>query len=161
MDRARAIAGSVMIRRAVPQELEALVQLWLRSVAATHTFLQPGEIEALLPAVREQALPALNLWVVAAGDGRILGFVGLAGNSVEALFIEPDAMRRGHGRRLLDLARRLQGAQRTPLRTDVNEQNPQAVKFYEACGFKVIGRSPVDGAGRPYPLLHLEEIARS
>jgi putative acetyltransferase len=158
--RASAVASAVTIRRAQPQEHEALVQLWLRSVTATHAFLQPGEIEALLPAVRERALPALNLWVLAAGDGRILGFLGLTANSVEALFIEPDSMRRGHGRRLLDLARRLQGAARTPLRVDVNEQNPEAVKFYEACGFKVTRRSPVDSAGRPYPLLHMEETAK-
>jgi putative acetyltransferase len=132
--RASAVASAVTIRRAQPQEHEALVQIWLRSVTATHAFLQPGEIEALLPAVREQALPAPNLWVLAAGDGRILGF--------------------------LELARRLQGAARTPLRVDVNEQNPEAVKFYEACGFKVTGRSPVDSAGRPYPLLHMEETAK-
>ncbi|HET8946999.1 MAG TPA: GNAT family N-acetyltransferase, partial [Candidatus Polarisedimenticolia bacterium] len=35
-----------------------------------------------------------------------------------------------------------------------------ALKFYKACGFEVEGRSPVDGAGRPFPLLHLKETAR-
>jgi putative acetyltransferase len=29
------------------------------------------------------------------------------------------------------------------------------VGFYERLGFKRIGRSPLDDAGRPYPLLHL------
>ena len=38
---------------------------------------------------------------------------------------------------------------------DVNEQNPQAAGFYEHMGFVVEGRSPVDDAGRPFPLLHL------
>jgi putative acetyltransferase len=37
----------------------------------------------------------------------------------------------------------------------VNEQNPAACRFYQACGFVVIGRSEVDDAGRPYPLLHM------
>lgn len=155
----RASRRVITIRRADLQEHEALVQLWLRSVTATHTFLEPHDIEELLPAVRAQALPALNLWVLAV-DGRILGFLGLAGNTVEALFIEPDSMRRGHGRRLLDHARRLQGPERKPLRVDVNEQNPGAVKFYEACGFRVTGRSPLDSAGRPFPLLHLEEVVK-
>ena len=38
---------------------------------------------------------------------------------------------------------------------DVNEQNPLAAGFYERAGFVVVGRSPVDGAGRPFPLLHM------
>lgn len=50
-------------------------------------------------------------------------------------------------------ARRLKG----PLAVDVNEQNPAVLHFYEALGFRVQGRSPVDGAGRPFPLLHLAE----
>lgn len=40
--------------------------------------------------------------------------------------------------------------------TDVNEQNSQAVGFYERMGFRRAGRSEVDGEGRPYPLIHLE-----
>ncbi|HQR90517.1 MAG TPA: GNAT family N-acetyltransferase, partial [Caulobacter sp.] len=39
--------------------------------------------------------------------------------------------------------------------TDVNEQNGQAVGFYERMGFRRTGRSPLDGQGRPYPLIHL------
>jgi putative acetyltransferase len=39
--------------------------------------------------------------------------------------------------------------------TDVNEQNAQAVGFYEHMGFTRTGRSPLDGQGRPYPLIHL------
>ncbi len=38
---------------------------------------------------------------------------------------------------------------------DVNEQNEGAVRFYAARGFAEVGRSPLDGEGRPFPLLHL------
>ena len=41
------------------------------------------------------------------------------------------------------------------LTTDVNEQNAQAVGFYEHMGFERIGWSATDGQGRPYPLIHL------
>jgi putative acetyltransferase len=37
----------------------------------------------------------------------------------------------------------------------VNEQNRSALAFYEHLGFERTGRSPVDGQGRPYPLIHL------
>ncbi len=43
-----------------------------------------------------------------------------------------------------------------PSRVDVNEQNEQALGFYQHLGFSVIGRSPLDGQGKPYPLLHME-----
>ena len=145
------------IRKAKPEDHGALLDLWRRSVTATHTFLTEEDIAALLPAVRDQALPALDLWVLVDADGTLAGFIGLSGPSVEALFITPDRLRRGHGRRLLDLARRLR---QEPLSVDVNEQNPEALKFYQALGFAVASRSPVDAAGRPFPLLHLKEIAR-
>jgi putative acetyltransferase len=38
---------------------------------------------------------------------------------------------------------------------DVNEQNPQALGFYQHQGFVITGRSPLDGQGNPFPLLHL------
>jgi hypothetical protein len=38
---------------------------------------------------------------------------------------------------------------------DVNKQNPQATAFYLGQGFQQVGRSALDGADRPFPLLHL------
>ena len=40
-------------------------------------------------------------------------------------------------------------------KVDVNEQNPQALGFYQHYGFEVIDRSPLDGSGKPYPILHM------
>lgn len=37
---------------------------------------------------------------------------------------------------------------------DVNEQNPDALAFYEGRGFVIKGRSETDGEGRPFSLLH-------
>ena len=70
---------------------------------------------------------------------------------VEMLFVDPAFQRRGIGRALLDFARR-----RWPcLFLDVNEQNGAAARFYFKYGFTAIGRSELDGQGRPYPFLHL------
>ena len=41
------------------------------------------------------------------------------------------------------------------LTVDVNEQNPRAHAFYRRYGFVDVGRSEVDSAGRPFPLLHM------
>ncbi len=142
------------IRKAQPADRDALVEIWLRSVRATHHFLSEADIESLLPVVRDVALAALELWVLCADDDAPVGFLGLADAKVEALFLAPEFQRRGGGRMLLEHARQLKGA----LTVDANEQNPAAVRFYEACGFMVVGRSETDGGGRPFTLLHMREI---
>lgn len=42
------------------------------------------------------------------------------------------------------------------LTVDVNEQNAGAHAFYKKYGFVQTGRSELDGAGKPYPLIHME-----
>ncbi len=39
---------------------------------------------------------------------------------------------------------------------DVNEQNPQAVGFYQDMGFVVVKRSETDGEGNPYLILTMK-----
>ena len=126
--------------------------LWERSVRATHDFLSEDDIQRLLPLVRDCYLPmpALEVWVYEDTQG-IGGFVGTGGNNVEMLFIDPNRRGQGIGRQLLDFVR----ARHDTLRVDVNEQNPQAVGFYLHYGFIQTGRSPVDGEGKPFPLLHM------
>ena len=142
------------IREARPEDAGALVDVWLRSVRATHTFLSEEDIQFFLPLVREMvALQQLELWVLSTDANTLIGFIGLAGNSLEAMFLDPAHLRAGHGRRLVAHARGLKGA----LTVDVNEQNPAALRFYEACGFVVVGRSELDSTGRPFPLLHMRQ----
>ena len=145
----------ITIANVVPGDHDTLVEIWLRSVRATHAFLTEDDIQSLLPLVRGELGPAseLELWALHGEDGVVIGFLGLSGADVAALFLDPDHLRRGGGRMLLAHARRLKG----PLTVDVNEQNPEAVRFYEACGFEVFDRSQVDDAGRPFPILHMRQ----
>jgi putative acetyltransferase len=145
------------IDEAPPNERETLVAIWHRSVRATHFFLTDEDIQSLLPFVRAELGPEseLELWVLRDAAGTVFGFLGLSEADVAALFLDPDHLRRGGGRLLLAHARLLKG----PLTVDVNEQNPAAVHFYEACGFEVVGRSQVDDAGRPFPILHMRQQA--
>lgn len=118
---------------------------------ATHHFLNESDIQALVPVVRDQALPHLEVWVLCTPADTPVGFMGLDGQRLEALFIAPAHFRQGGGQQLLAHARQLKGA----LQLDVNEQNPGALAFYLANGFAITGRAPLDGQGRPFPLLHL------
>lgn len=142
------------IRLARSADMGRLVEVWIASVRATHHFLTEDDIQTLLPLVREVVLPNLDeIWVVCSADDLAVGFMGLRGQILDALFLHPSHFRLGCGRHLVEHARRLKG----PLVVSVNEQNLQAVAFYAAVGFKVVGRSPEDDEGRPYPLLHMQE----
>ena len=44
-------------------------------------------------------------------------------------------------------------------KVDVNEQNQEALGFYKHLGYDIIGRSPLDGQGRPFPVLHLKKTS--
>lgn len=59
----------------------------------------------------------------------------------------------GTGTKLIRHAERLKGP---GLQVDVNEQNPKAHTFYKKYGFVQIGRSELDGSGKPFPLIHMQ-----
>jgi putative acetyltransferase len=144
------------IRRAVPADRDILLDIWLRSVRATHTFVSEADIQSFIPLVRDYlASDGPEFWVLCSETGAVMGFMGMAGGKMESLFLAPEFHRRGGGRRLVRHAQELYGE----LTVDVNEQNPAACRFYESCGFVVEGRSEVDDAGRPYPLLHMRLAA--
>ena len=89
-------------------------------------------------------------------DESVFGFLGFAQDAIEALFIDPGHHRQGGGTRLVSHAQSLaEGA----LAVEVNEQNQAALRFYEALGFSVVGRSPTDGGGRPFPIVHMRRSA--
>lgn len=128
-----------------------LLEIWERSVRATHDFLAEEDFQELKPLILEQYFDAVDLRCAKNSNGEILGFFGIHNNNIEMLFILPDARGKGVGSLLADYAIRAQGA----TKVDVNEQNEQALGFYQHIGFSVTGRSPVDGQGKPYPLLHM------
>lgn len=128
-----------------------LIKIWEASVRASHEFLAEGDLQELKPLILEQYFDAVDLRCAKDGYGEIQGFCGVHGGNIEMLFIAPDAHGKGIGAMLAAHAIREQGA----TKVDVNEQNEQALGFYRHIGFRVTGRSPVDGQGKPYPLLHM------
>ena len=135
-----------------PDELDDLVEIWVASVRATHNFVAEADIQFFKPIVRNHALPSVTLRCVRGQDNRAVGFVGVSNGKIEMLFIHPTHRGHGFGKTLLEYA--LQQGDATEL--DVNEQNRQAVGFYTHMGFVAVGRSEVDGMGKPYPLLHMK-----
>ncbi|VXA79035.1 MULTISPECIES: acetyltransferase [Aeromonas] len=138
------------IEQAKTRDHPTLISLWEASVRATHHFLPEAEIDVLKPLILEHYFAAVDL-VCARDETGIAGFCGVHDGNIEMLFLAPEARGRGIGRLLVAHAISRQGA----TRVDVNEQNAQALGFYQRMGFVVTGRSPLDGQGKPYPLLHM------
>jgi putative acetyltransferase len=133
-------------------EYPRLVGIWRSAVDATHDFLAEAdraEIEARLPT---DYLPHVRL-VVAEINGDPVGFAGTSAGKLEMLFVAAAQRGRGVGSALLAHV----VAEHSVTSVDVNEQNAQAVGFYSRSGFVVVGRSDLDDAGRPYPLVHMSK----
>lgn len=131
-----------------PEDYPRIVEVWEASVRATHHFVAEADIEIFRPLVFDE-LPHTDLACVRNVKGMVVGFIGIAEGKVEMLFIHPDYRERGIGRTLLSYAINERGV----TTVDVNEQNDQALGFYIRMGFEVVGRSELDGNGKPYPLL--------
>lgn len=133
-------------------EYPEVVNVWEASVRATHHFLKEEDIEYFKPLILNTYLDAVELRCIRNSENKIVGFLGVAEQNLEILFIHPDYRGKKIGKALLDYAI----TKLNVIKVDVNEQNEQAVGFYQHCGFKVMSRSELDASGKPYPMLHME-----
>ncbi len=141
----------MIVENVLPEYYAEMLDVWENSVRATHDFITEQDIEFFKPIIIEQAFPNVALRCVKSDGGSILGFVGIHDGKIEMLFILNEARGQGIGKILLQYAIEQLGA----TKVDVNEQNPQAVDFYQHMGFKVVSRSPLDDMGKPFPILHM------
>lgn len=140
----------IKLRPSRPEDGPRVVEIWAATVDATHDFLTPEDRAAIGREV-EAFLPYASMTLAVDDRDRAIGFMLIDNGHMEALFIDPAHRGAGVGAIMIDYAL----AVHPTLSTDVNEQNGQAVGFYEHMGFERTGWSATDGQGRPYPLIHL------
>ena len=141
----------VLINKVQESELTLLITLWESSVRATHHFLTEQAINELKPLILNEYFPMVDLFCSRDAQQAITGFIGVHEHKLKMLFIDPVQRGKSIGKTLLTYAI----TQLNVSALDVNEQNTQAVGFYQHQGFKITGRSATDGQGQPYPLLHM------
>lgn len=139
------------ISLATNDDVPRLFDIWEASVQATHDFLDPDDFLLLVPIVERTLREFTPLHCVRDAAGQPCAFIGVNEGMIEMLFVDPPYRGQGAGRGLVEFAIAQLGA----TRVDVNEQNRQALGFYERMGFVVEGRSEQDPFGKPYPILHL------
>ena len=148
-------SGMFKLRPSTHRDLDRILVIWRLAVDATHDFLLPedrADIEREVAAF----FPEVSFVLAVDASDTPQGFMFLQDGHLEALFVDPDQRGKGIGKALVQAAL----AEHPALTTDVNEQNLAAVAFYRRIGFEATGRSPLDGQGRPYPLIHLRYRGR-
>jgi len=113
-------------------EIEACADIWLQASLAAHDFVPPDFWRKHLGAMKEQYLPASEVYL-SKEEGTILGFAALDQGALEALFVQPAYWGKGVGSRLLRHVQNLHAE----LTLAVYSKNSRAVSFYLHHGFAV------------------------
>ena len=134
---------------------EQLIAVWEKSVLETHDFLKKSdflEIKEVMKSTDFNALTVFNLKC----KNNIIGFIGINNRKIEMLFLSPDFIGKGFGKKLVNFVVKKFNVNEV----DVNEQNNEAISFYEKLGFETYARTETDAQGKNYPILkmRLKEI---
>lgn len=140
------------VKNRTPLLLSDLLKIWEDSVRATHLFLSDSEIAQIKGYVPQALSGVEHLIIAESGNADAAAFMGTENKRLEMLFLDPSERGKGLGRQLLQYGIRNYGINEVT----VNEQNPQAVGFYEHIGFRTYKRTECDEQGAPYPLLYMK-----
>ena len=141
----------VQVQERTQQLIRQLLNVWESSVRATHDFLSEEEIIKIREYVPMAIENVEHLIIAEKESVEPAAFMRIDGNRLEMLFLSPEARGKGLGKRLLQYGIETYNIQELT----VNEQNPQAVGFYEHMGFQTYKRTDHDEKGNPYPLLYM------
>lgn len=142
------------VQAKTPRLLESLLNIWEASVRTTHLFLSDVEINQIKKYVPQAFSEVERLTAAADASGKPVAFMVVTGERLEMLFVAPEVRGTGIGKQLL-----LHGIESYGVReVTVNEQNPQAIGFYEHMGFATYKRTDFDKEGNPYPLLYMKLV---
>ena len=132
--------------------IEELTLVWEDSVRRTHLFLSEDAIVEIKKFIPDALRKVDHLIVSMNGLEEADGFIGIEDRTIEMLFISPNERGKGIGKLLT-----IYSIEKFAINlVTVNEQNPQALGFYQRFGFEVISRDAVDSLGLPFPILHCE-----
>lgn len=130
---------------------EQIIFVWENSVRATHDFLVPSDIDYYKKIVSSIDFNSFPVFCLTEVD-TVLGFIGIAENKIEMLFLAPEHIGKGLGKTLMNFAINELGVNKV----DVNEQNHNAVNFYSKFGFLPYERTDKDDEGKDYPILKMK-----
>jgi GNAT superfamily N-acetyltransferase len=134
----------LVIRRATADDASGIGDVWLASWRATFDFPPGHPDDDVRRWLADELVPSTETWVAvdASADNRVVAVMALSDHKIEQLYVAPDRIGHGVGRRLLDLAKtRRPGG----LELYCFQVNAFARRFYEREGFVAVAFG--DGSG--------------
>jgi GNAT superfamily N-acetyltransferase len=133
----------VDIRRATVDDAKAIGDVWLGSWRATFDFEPSHPDDDVRRWIREELVPHHETWVATEGATQdVVALLALSDSMVEQLYVRPDRIGHGIGRRLLAFAK---GERPSGLELYCFAANARARRFYERNGFEAAAFG--DGSG--------------
>jgi GNAT superfamily N-acetyltransferase len=123
--------AEIVIRRATPADAADVAEVYLASFHATYAFPLAHNDDQVREWVRRVLVPGGDTWVAVEG-GRIVGMMAVRPEDLDQLYVAPDRLGAGIGRRLLEHAKALSPGGLTLYTFQVNAR---ARRFYERNGF--------------------------
>jgi ribosomal protein S18 acetylase RimI-like enzyme len=125
-------ATGITIRQASAADAAAVADVYLASFKTTYDFPLAHTDDQVRAWIRDTLVPAGGTWVALDTDGTVVGMMDVAVGDLSQLYVRPDRLGEGIGRRLLDIARESSPDGLTLYTFQVNER---ARRFYERHGF--------------------------
>jgi putative acetyltransferase len=101
-----------------------ILNIWEKAVFATHEFLDIADFKEIKEEVNIINFNDFQVYCITEKT-LVLGFIGVAENKIEMLFLDPEYFGLGIGLKLLEFAVNDLEADKV----DVNEQNEKAINF--------------------------------
>ena len=139
--------GAASIRRATDPDAAAVAEVFLTSFHATYDFPLAHTDDEVRGWVRDVLVPGGDTWV-AEVDGAVVGMTVVRPGTLDQLYVAPDRIGIGIGRRLLDHAKSVSPEGLTLYTFQVNDR---ARRFYERNGFVLdwLGDGSANEEGQP------------
>ncbi len=140
-------AVAITVRRATAADAGAIAEVYLDSFHATYAFPLAHTDDEVRTWIREVIVPDRETWVAVDGE-RVVALLVVGPDELDQLYVAPDRLGTGIGRRLVDLAK-----DRSPdgLTLYTFQVNARARRFYERNGFIVdrLGDGSANEEGQP------------
>ncbi|USR97028.1 N-acetyltransferase [Aliivibrio fischeri] len=132
-----------MIRQYTPQDINAVLDIWLNSSIKAHDFVSAEFWVSQVDNMRDIYIPASKTYVVKV-DSKVVGFYSLYENMLAAIFVSPEYQGKGVGKQLISHAK-----EQCPMLTlNVYSENVASYQFYLSQGFTVISEQVCEHTGR-------------
>ena len=136
-----------MIRKPNNDDVDRIAQIWLEVNTKTHDFIPEKYWIEQYDAVK-QMLSQSEVYIYEE-NGEILGFVGLADEYIEGIFVAILSQSRGIGKQLLDFIKGI----KKELSLSVYQKNERAMKFYQRENFIIKSKNIDENTGEQENLM--------